>query len=159
MDKYSIERYFRVLFMGFNLLMWIALWSNFLFNSTYLQSGYELPDDKYTVLVVTHRAASAAIYATGNWSYYGLFIFDFPSHIVTRIVFRLTFGNPYDVHQHLGTTVAGYELICWMIVSFVQWHFVAFGVGKLWERSRNRAPLLLECSRFSLTRSPKSDLN
>ena len=67
--------------MCFNFVLWCVLWANLIFNSTYFRGGDELPDDRYTMLVVLHRAASPAIYASGNWSYRGVFLTDFPSYL------------------------------------------------------------------------------
>ena len=145
MGKFNIEKAIRLFLIGFNFLLWGALWLNFALNSTYLRSGYELPDDKYTVLVVVHRAASAAIYASGNWSYRGAFFVNSPSYLVTRLAFRLAFGSVYDVHQYMGTTVAGYELICWMVVSFFQWYLI--GIVISWLMSRRQQHVVAAAQR------------
>jgi hypothetical protein len=125
MDKFSFRKTVPTILLGTNSVLWGVLWSNLFLNSSYLRSGYQLPDDRYTVLIVIHRAASAAMYATGNWSYYAVFFVDFPAYLMTRLAFRLAFGSVYDAQQYVGTSIAGYELICWMLMSFLQWILIA----------------------------------
>jgi hypothetical protein len=134
MDRFSFRKTIRTVLLGSNSVLWGVLWSNFFLNSSYLRSGYQLPDDRYTVLIVIHRAASAAMYATGNWSYYAAFFIDFPAYLMTRLAFRLAFGSVYDAQQYVGTTIAGYELICWMVVSFFQWYLIGRVISWLMSR-------------------------
>lgn len=108
-----------------NIVLWTALWVNFGLNSRVVRSGSDQPDDAYTELIVAHRAASPAIYSSRNWSYRGAFVASLPSYLITHVIFNLAFGTVREPQLYLGTTVAGYELMCWMIVSFLQWYLVA----------------------------------
>jgi hypothetical protein len=125
MDRFNNRKAIVPLLIGFNTVLWIALWANFCLNSTHLQRADMQSDDSYIVLVVLHRAASPAIYSSRNWSYGGAFVANLPSYFITHIVFNLAFGTVRNPQLYLGTTVAGYELMCWMIVSFLQWYLVA----------------------------------
>jgi hypothetical protein len=117
-----------------NAVLWIALWVNFGQNSRVVRSGLDQPDDEYTELIVGHRAASPAIYSSRNWSYRGAFVASLPSYLITHMIFNSAFGAVREPRLYLGTTVAGYELICCMIVSFLQWYLVGRLIGWLMSR-------------------------
>lgn len=43
------------------------------------------------------------------------------------------------VHSHattrvFNTTVYGYQMIVWVLVSFVQWYLIGWGIQKVWQR-------------------------
>jgi hypothetical protein len=136
-DKFSNRAFAMPFLIGINTVLWIALWVNFGLNSTYLQDAHGQPDDSYTVLIVFHRAASPFIFSSHNWSYYGDFLANFPSYVFTHLAFSLILRQPRSPELYLGTTVAGYEVICWMLVSFVQWYFIAYWLKRLMSRRRD----------------------
>lgn len=119
-----------------NVVLWAALWVNFGLNSRAVRSGSDQPDDAYTELIVAHRAASPAIYSSRNWSYRGAFIASLPAYLITHAVFNVAFGAVREPQLYLGTTVAGYELICCMIVSFLQWYLVGRLIGWFMRRKQ-----------------------
>lgn len=133
-----------------NVVLWTALWVNFGVNSRAVRSGWDQSDDAYTGLIVAHRAASPAIYSSRNWSYRGAFIASLPAYLITHAVFNVAFGPVQTPQLYLGTAVAGYELICSMIVSFLQWYLVARLL--IWIRAafRGRADLRVAAPRGKL---------
>lgn len=128
-----------LLFLGVNTVLWIALWVNFGLNSRVVRNGSDQPDDAYTGLIVAYRAASPAIYSSRNWSYRATFIANLPAYLITHAVFDAAFGTVRTPQLYLGTAVAGYELVCWMIVSFLQWYFIALVVNRFLVTRSDRA--------------------
>lgn len=80
--------------------------------------------------VVAHRAAQPGIAPTRYATYNAVLFPNFPAFVVTNAVFHATFKEPRP-DLYLGTTVVGYQLICWMVLSFLQWHLIGKATQRL----------------------------
>jgi len=116
--------------LGVNTTLWFVFWVGFFSEST-AYPALQIPGEgAYSSLVVAHRAASADLY-NHDICYQISFLPNFPSFLMTRAGFNTVLRGYRSPELYFGTTVAGYELICWMIVSFFQWYLIGRMIGWL----------------------------
>jgi hypothetical protein len=87
-------------------------------------------DAPYAWLVVANRAISPQLYPDTYESNHVLLVANLPALVVTRAAFYVFTKGYRSPELYLGTTVAEYELICWMSVSFLQWYWI--GRASIW---------------------------
>jgi hypothetical protein len=120
-----------LLSLGVNTMLWAVFWVGFFSEST-AYPRLQIPSEgAYFSLVVAHRAASPDMYPNHDTCYQVSFLPNFPSFLMTRAAFNTVLRGYRSPELHFGTTVAGYELICWMIVSFLQWYLIGKMIGWL----------------------------
>lgn len=108
-----------------NLLLWVLMWLTFLLHARQYTYRGEPIEGAYPWQVVLGRALSPNVEPTAYLGYKLVFLANFPSYVATVISFNLMFHGQRSPIQYLGTTVGGYELIAWMLLSFVQWYCIA----------------------------------
>jgi hypothetical protein len=118
------NRFGPVLFVA-NALVWAFFWVGFFEQSRFYPRLPSPTEGTLVSQVVADRAAANDASPNGEIYYRASFIPNLPAFIATRAVFNILFHGVRSPALYLGTTVAGYELICWMVVSFFQWFLVA----------------------------------
>jgi hypothetical protein len=133
-----------LLFLLGNAALWVVFWGGF-FSESKAYPRLQVPmEGAYVSQVVANRAVSPDLYPGQEVSYRVSFIPNFPSFIVVRILFNLCLGGYRSPALHFGTTSGGYELICWMIFSFLQWSLIGSAVGWLMTRKLGRVVALAQ---------------
>jgi len=110
--------------LSVNAVLWAIMWWGFFARSAPYPTVKIPAEGAYTMEVVAHRAAQPGIAPTRFASYNAAFFPNLPSFIATNFLFNAAFKEPRP-DLYLGTTVVGYQLICWMLLSFFQWYLVA----------------------------------
>lgn len=83
--------------------------------------------------VVAYRAAQHDLAPNRDIYYRVSFIPNLPSFLLTRVFFNIPTQGYRSPAVYLGTRVAGFELICWMVVSFLQWFLAGKVVVWQWQ--------------------------
>jgi hypothetical protein len=126
-------------FMLANALLWIIFWGGF-FSESFPYPKPQTPGEgAYVTEVVAHRAISPEKPLNLRTFYRMALIADLPAFVVTRVAINLPTAGYRSPVLHSGTTVAGYELICWMVVSFLQWYLISRLLSWLMSTIRRRA--------------------
>lgn len=120
-----------LVFLIANAVLWAVFWGGFLSESTAYPKLQFPGEGAYISAVVAHRAVSPDLYLGRNAYYQVSFIPNLPSFLVTRVLFNVPTHGYRSPELYLGTTVAGYELICWMFMSFLQWCLIGRVIGWL----------------------------
>jgi hypothetical protein len=136
----SRRRYLIACFLLTNLALWAVMWTSYFSHATrYVYKGEPI-EGAYPWQVVLGWAISPNIDPLNYLGYKLVFIVDFPSYLVTLVSFNLLFQGHRSPGQYLGTTVGGYELIAWMLLSFVQWYGIALVCSFVSMRLRSAVP-------------------
>jgi hypothetical protein len=123
-----------LLFLILNTLLWIIFWGGF-FSESIAYPHPPMPTEGIAVSqVVAHRAIPHDLAPNRDTYYQVSFIPNLPSFLVTRVLFNIATRGFRSPELYLGTTVAGYELICWMVVSFLQWYLIGRAISWLMSR-------------------------
>lgn len=121
-----------------NAVLWVIFWAGFFSHSVAYPKvptpteGIPLPE------VVGHRAANPDLAPNRDTYFQVSFIPNSPSFLLTRVLFNIPTHGYRSPDLYLGTTAAGYELLCWMLMSFLQWYLI--GRVAAWLVSRRRQP-------------------
>lgn len=126
-------------FLLLNTVLWVVFWGGFFSESTAYPAPPMPTEGVAASQVVAHRAATCDLAPNRDAYYRASFIPNLPSFLVTRVLFNLPTGGYRSPKLYLGTSVAGYELICWMIVSFVQWCLVGRLISWLLSKRQQHA--------------------
>lgn len=127
-----IVRYFLVA----NLALWVLMWVTLLLHARRYSYNGEPIEGPYPWQVVFGWALSPTLDPMRYLGYRLVFIANFPSYLVTKICFNVAFHGQRSPVQYLGTTVGGYELLAWMILSFVQWYAIGRLALLAWRKCR-----------------------
>jgi hypothetical protein len=135
----SKSRRIVLLLLAVNAVLWAIFWVGFFSNSVAYPKMQTPGEGAYVTDVVSHRAISPERPLDLQMFYRASFIPNLPSFLVTRVLFNIPTHRNRPPDLYLGTTVAGYELLCWMIFSFLQWYLIGRAVVWFANRKKNFA--------------------
>jgi hypothetical protein len=130
-----------LLFIIANAVLWAIFWGGFFSESSAYPQLQTPGEGAYVSQVIAHRAVLHDLAPNRDTYYQVSFIPNFPSFILTRTAFNVLLRGYRSPDLYFGTTVAGYELICWMLVSFLQWYFIASILKRLLVKRQNKREL------------------
>src|SRR5947209_2458824 len=104
-----------LLFLILNTVLWVVFWGGFFLESTAYPHPPMPTEGIAASQVVAHRAANYELVPNRDAYYQASLIPNLPSFLVTRVLFNIVTRGYRSPELYLGTSVSGYELICWMI--------------------------------------------
>jgi hypothetical protein len=119
-----------------NVTVWAVFWGSFFAESTAYPQVPTPSEGVAAAQVVAHRAADHDLTPNRDIYYRVSFIPNLPSFLVTRVLFNIPTQGYRSPVLHFGTTVSGFELIFWMVLSFLQWYLVGKVIAWLLDRRR-----------------------
>lgn len=126
-----------LLFLILNTVLWVVFWGGFFSESTAYPHPLMPTEGVAASQVVAHRAITHNLAPNRDAYYRASFIPNLPAFLVTRLLLNVVTRGYRLSKLYLGTTVAGYELICWMVISFLHWYLIGRVVGWFAKKQKN----------------------
>jgi len=132
-----VEKFAKVLLIA-NTCLWVYFWVSFArVSQPYDPSPWGHPPvEPYSfgghAVGLTISILSYSFMKVTYWA-------EIPSFAFVSVLMRILFGRLPSDRLVSDVSVAGYELLAVMMVSFFQWYLVGWAIQKLWHRWPGRA--------------------